>query len=439
MGVGGLRIRAWFLAGALVIGLSLLVYCTHWSVSHLSSPWQQSVEAAVDSTGSGMQKIFDDDTRKQFAPAVDGVELSVKGSLLRKKVQRELSQPVRSSISCGNTTNQMVSAQMDGDMTVPSMFIPQSKNPCWWNKTRGSTGPQLCCLPYFLLAGVSKCGSTDIFSRLSGHPQVVPPKEKEPRWFDWRRHDTGKYPFNWYVSNFAQASWQISRDIGNFAMSNKVVGDGSPTYFWRNFHWDEYRGNEGCTEPRVVIPDAIQQILPQAKIIISFRNPIHSIYSKYLSRADLGAYRSPEHFHAAVKKDIVLYQDCLARFSVRSCAYNITLSEGAQVRLEKGLYAIFLADWFRVFPRKQVHIIRFEDYITDIAGHLQRMFEFLDLDAMTDSGLHDLAAFPALNTGKHYNTGHMLPATQQLLMQFYAVFNSQLASLLEDKRFLWLP
>ena len=50
-----------------------------------------------------------------------------------------------------------------------------------------------------------------------------------------------------------------------------------------------------------------------------------------------------------------------------------------QVRLEKGLYVIFLADWFRVFPRKQIHVIRFEDYITDIAGHLKRMFEFLDL------------------------------------------------------------
>ena len=51
----------------------------------------------------------------------------------------------------------------------------------------------------------------------------------------------------------------------------------------------------------------------------------------------------------------------------------------SQVRLEKGLYAIFLADWFRVFPRKQIHVIKFEDYIADIAGHLQTMFEFLDL------------------------------------------------------------
>ena len=34
----------------------------------------------------------------------------------------------------------------------------------------------------------------------------------------------GDYSFQWYVSNFMQASWQISRDIDNFGMSGKVVG-----------------------------------------------------------------------------------------------------------------------------------------------------------------------------------------------------------------------
>lgn len=70
-------------------------------------------------------------------------------------------------------------------------FISQSKNPCWWNGTGGTTQLRLHCLPYFFLAGVSKCGSTDIFSRLTGHPQVIPPKQKEPRWFDRRRFAAG--------------------------------------------------------------------------------------------------------------------------------------------------------------------------------------------------------------------------------------------------------
>lgn len=76
-------------------------------------------------------------------------------------------------------------------MQTARPFISQSKNPCWWNGTGGTTQLRLHCLPYFFLAGVSKCGSTDIFSRLTGHPQVIPPKQKEPRWFDRRRFAAG--------------------------------------------------------------------------------------------------------------------------------------------------------------------------------------------------------------------------------------------------------
>lgn len=50
-----------------------------------------------------------------------------------------------------------------------------------------------------------------------------------------------------------------------------------------------------------------------------------------------------------------------------------------QIRLSEGMYPVFLEDWFRVFPREQILIIRFEDYIKDVQGHLQQVFDHLEL------------------------------------------------------------
>ncbi|KAL3846539.1 hypothetical protein ACJMK2_017518 [Sinanodonta woodiana] len=47
---------------------------------------------------------------------------------------------------------------------------------------------RLYCLPYFIIAGFPKCGTTDLWRRIIQHPDiVVHPSEKEPMFFDNRR------------------------------------------------------------------------------------------------------------------------------------------------------------------------------------------------------------------------------------------------------------
>ena len=53
-------------------------------------------------------------------------------------------------------------------MQNPPTHLSNMKNPCW----KSPNGNKLQCLPYFYLAGIPKCGTTDLYDRISLHPQV---------------------------------------------------------------------------------------------------------------------------------------------------------------------------------------------------------------------------------------------------------------------------
>ncbi|XP_021368960.1 carbohydrate sulfotransferase 15-like, partial [Mizuhopecten yessoensis] len=102
----------------------------------------------------------------------------------------------------------------------PPVFLPGFKNPCWYdddddddrrpewtemlcNTMEGNTG-RLCklyfgrerpentsllrCLPYFMLIGQPKSGSTDLFKRIMQHPDVQQGISKEPQYWARSRH-----------------------------------------------------------------------------------------------------------------------------------------------------------------------------------------------------------------------------------------------------------
>ena len=74
-----------------------------------------------------------------------------------------------------NQTDRMVVSQ------GPFDFIQKSKNPCYYGENK-----TIHCLPYFYVVGFSKCGTTDLHSRVGQHPQVMSVK-KEMQWFSRRR------------------------------------------------------------------------------------------------------------------------------------------------------------------------------------------------------------------------------------------------------------
>ncbi|KAK7500470.1 hypothetical protein BaRGS_00008377 [Batillaria attramentaria] len=177
----------------------------------------------------------------------------------------------------------------------PREFLPNSKNPCWYE--RSGKSKEFKCAPYFYLAGVAKGGTTDMFVRIRLHPDVMQGTQKEYHWWDRYRFgdteeddDTGAKEeatsFDEYLQQITGPELKdVENDIITEGHSTKVFGDGSPSYLWDVENWDLIDGNQDCDEPRVVIGQHIRHFYPDAKIIMTFRHPTANGVIQRISRA----------------------------------------------------------------------------------------------------------------------------------------------------------
>eukprot|EP00069_Balaena_mysticetus_P009993 bmy_20441T0 len=109
------------------------------------------------------------------------------------------------------------------------------------------------------------------------------------------------------------------------------------------------------------------------------------------------------------------------------------------VRLQVGLYAVYLLDWLTVFNKEQFLILRLEDHASNVKYTMHRVFQFLSLGPLSEKQEALMTKSPASNTRRpeDRNLGPMWPVTQRLLRDFYGPFNARLAQVLADEAFLW--
>jgi Sulfotransferase domain len=175
-------------------------------------------------------------------------------------------------------------------------------------------------LPDFIVAGVRKCGTTWLHQCLSEHPGIfMPGATKELYYFDkyWGRGA------GWYARYYRDASPQSK------------CGDASPTYF---------------ASPTA--PERIKEILPDAKLVFMFRDPVERVVSL--------------HNHMLAKGDIAL-----------------PLGEALDAHpelLEEGFYARHFARFRAIFPQQAMLAMILDDI--DAAGEdgLVPLFRFLGVD-----------------------------------------------------------
>ncbi|XP_072049267.1 carbohydrate sulfotransferase 15-like isoform X2 [Amphiura filiformis] len=192
--------------------------------------------------------------------------------------------------------------------TIPTQFMKGIRNPCW----KYQNGVH--CLPGFFLAGIAKCGTSDLWDKVSSHPGIGI-TQKESHWWSHYRKATPQS-----VLNHCKRYQSISRQIESGDRKDVLIGDGSPSTLWGNKFWREWFDSNACKEgPPYVMADVIHAVLPDSKILVILRNPADRLYSDY--KHFMRTKITSQIFHNDVVQAMERFNTCLKSASQRSCAY----------------------------------------------------------------------------------------------------------------------
>lgn len=235
----------------------------------------------------------------------------------------------------------------------------------------------------FVGIGAQKAGTTWLYSHLERHPDIVFPRRKEYHfWNTWN----GKINehFSDFCSDFSDES------------SNLKYGDFTPAYSIlpiERIRW-------------------LQAFEPDVKIIFILRNPIDRAWS-------------------AVK--MMLKRAQLTRDEASDQWFLDVVNSAASIK--RGDYETCLRNWYAVFPKEQILILRFDDIVSDPYSLIRRCSDFLGIDSSfykeSEAGVLDDPVFSS-----EY---HIIPSLiKQRLGEIYHPKIKKLSVYLDDDFTDWL-
>ena len=173
-------------------------------------------------------------------------------------------------------------------------------------------------LPDFILIGAARAGTTWISKNLGEHPEIFIPRKKELHFFD------SQYPkgLEFYESFF--------RNVGTAS----AIGEATPAYLH--------------VEP---VAARIKEHLSDVKLIVSLRNPIDRLYSRYWNARGHYSENKGLSFEEKLKQKPAF--------------------------IAEGFYVDHLRRYLDLFPREQFLILLFDDLIADPAKFMARMYRYI--------------------------------------------------------------
>jgi len=191
--------------------------------------------------------------------------------------------------------------------------------------------------PDFFIVGAPRAGTTSLYEYLKKNPKIFMPGRKEPHFFS---------------PNIKQQMERVTSPITNEkeylalfknAKNDQKIGEASITYF---------------TDPDS--PRAIYKKNPNAKIIIILRNPIERTISDYLYQLKRGT--EILSFEKAIERDL----------------QNIAKVKKSFVKTS--LYSQHINNYFKIFPKNQIKILMFEDFIKNPQQSVNDVLHFLGIN-----------------------------------------------------------
>jgi len=194
--------------------------------------------------------------------------------------------------------------------------------------------------PSFFIVGAPKAGTTALHAFLDKHPEVCMSSDKEPNYFSHEEIEKQ----NLYYKKANATSEEQYLKLFQADFKNKISGEASVSYLFY---------------PQVA--SKIKNYQPDAKIIISLRQPVKRAFSHYQMDYSLG----------------------LVKFDFETIFRN-----GIDHPQTKNYYQQYflLSDYFPQvaryqsnFPSQQILIILHEELINDTQKSIKRLCEFLEI------------------------------------------------------------
>jgi len=195
--------------------------------------------------------------------------------------------------------------------------------------------------PNFFIVGAPKAGTTSLYMYLRKISGIYMSPEKEPNYFSinynpkkriTKIRDRGRY-------------LKLFKNVNN----EKIIGEASTSYL---------------ADPDA--PKLIHQISPNAKILISLRDPVERKYSNYLMRFRNAGTQNSFHDEINLKEK------------------NLTKNNESTVTKQQ-FYFQNVKRYFEMFGRNQVKIIFFEEFIKNPLTTINDILMFLELDSKLNS------------------------------------------------------
>jgi hypothetical protein len=312
-------------------------------------------------------------------------------------------------------------------------------------------------VPYVILIGAQKGGSTALAHYLYHHPNIIKLPKKELHYFDEEldqrnvNRNTNDSCSDGIPSDAALRYYQ-EQVIGKLAPlevfqveSSQRVLDATPNYLFASDR----------------VPYRIFCITPWVKLLLLLRNPVDRAFSQYHMQfnRDLANPKSRRgggiSFEESIELDLrvlqetgVIFQqdtgvdnfDTFASFSGSAQelhAWKTYTKLGLNAPVGRGLYAIQLRHWLHAMeafgkPRSELLVLQSEQLKADSNETYAKVLEFLKLRK------HSMGKYGTIHSTNYRRGTAMKPETRAKLEAFYRPYNRQLEGLLgEDWQGVW--
>ncbi len=200
--------------------------------------------------------------------------------------------------------------------------------------------------PSLFIVGAPKAGTTALHAYFEKHPQVNMSSEKEPNYFSWSEIEAQQLYYK--KINIKTESEYLS--LFHPSIKTKYCGEGSVSYLFY---------------PEV--PHRIYEYQPQARIIISLRNPITRAFSHYLMDYSLGLVLADFETIFRNGKDHPITKNYYQQY--------FSVSD----------YAPQIKRYLDVFKKEQIHFLLHENLVTHPYESLKQISQFLEIEYQNES------------------------------------------------------